>query len=73
MGNKENENDDWIQRGHEMRKKMEMMMGDREVIGNTKENKNDDGILEKLVHIIRITKVVKGGRRFGFSAFSASI
>ena len=32
-----------------------------------KEKKNDD-ILEKLVHINRITKVVKGGRRFGFSA-----
>ena len=31
------------------------------------EKKNDD-ILEKLVHINRITKVVKGGRRFGFSA-----
>ena len=30
--------------------------------------KNDDGIVEKLVHINRITKVVKGGRRFGFSA-----
>ena len=32
-----------------------------------KEKKVDD-ILEKLVHINRITKVVKGGRRFGFSA-----
>ena len=31
------------------------------------DKKNDD-ILEKLVHINRITKVVKGGRRFGFSA-----
>ena len=32
-----------------------------------KDKKKDD-ILEKLVHINRITKVVKGGRRFGFSA-----
>ena len=31
------------------------------------EKKNDE-IIEKLVHINRITKVVKGGRRFGFSA-----
>ena len=31
------------------------------------EKKKDD-IIEKLVHINRITKVVKGGRRFGFSA-----
>ena len=34
---------------------------------NFKDKKKDD-ILEKLVHINRITKVVKGGRRFGFSA-----
>ena len=30
--------------------------------------KNKDEFIEKLVHINRITKVVKGGRRFGFSA-----
>ena len=30
--------------------------------------KNNTEFIEKLVHINRITKVVKGGRRFGFSA-----
>tara|TARA_B100001540_G_scaffold281840_1_gene272191 strand:+ start:62 stop:577 length:516 start_codon:yes stop_codon:yes gene_type:complete len=34
---------------------------------NNKDKKTDD-FIEKLVHINRITKVVKGGRRFGFSA-----
>ena len=37
------------------------------IMENLKDKKTDD-ILEKLVHINRITKVVKGGRRFGFSA-----
>ena len=31
-------------------------------------DKKSDDILEKLVHINRITKVVKGGRRIGFSS-----
>ena len=42
-------------------------MGWNFIMENNKDKKNDD-ILEKLVHINRITKVVKGGRRFGFSA-----
>ena len=31
-------------------------------------DKSNTDLIEKLVHINRITKVVKGGRRFGFSA-----
>ncbi len=34
----------------------------------TKNNKKDDGLIDRLVHINRVTKVVKGGKNMSFAA-----